>query len=191
MSVLRDQPLFAGVPDERLEGWEAKCTPRDLADGEVLFNDDVPIPGFVLLVEGTISTAAIGSTVAAPGLGEVIIAGLNANNLAFVVQGGLLTAALALIEEVLADTAATLDQRELDRARTQARAALAMQLETPWGQSSYAARQWQVHGRLVPPAEVNARLALLDVDAVRSAGARLLAGSPARATLGLPTLRAA
>lgn len=57
-----------------------------------------------LMVEGVristviaISTAAIGSTVAAPGLGEVIIAGLNANNLAFVVQGGLLTAALALI----------------------------------------------------------------------------------------------
>ena len=57
-----------------------------------------------LMVEGVristviaISTAAIGSTVAAPGLGEVIIAGLNANNLAFVVQGGLLTAARALI----------------------------------------------------------------------------------------------
>lgn len=57
-----------------------------------------------LIVEGVrisaviaISTAAIGSTVAAPGLGEVIIAGLNANNMAFVVQGGLLTAALALI----------------------------------------------------------------------------------------------
>ena len=57
-----------------------------------------------LIVEGVrisaviaISTAAIGSTVAAPGLGEVIIAGLNANNMAFVAQGGLLTAALALI----------------------------------------------------------------------------------------------
>jgi len=44
-----------------------------------------------------ISTAAIGSTVAARSLGEVIIAGLNAGNLAFVVQGGMLTAALAVL----------------------------------------------------------------------------------------------
>lgn len=57
-----------------------------------------------LMIEGVrisaviaVSTAAIGSTVAARSLGEVIIAGLNANNLSFVVQGGLLTAALALI----------------------------------------------------------------------------------------------
>ena len=44
-----------------------------------------------------LSTAAIGSTVAARTLGEVIIAGINVMNLAFVLQGGLLTAALALL----------------------------------------------------------------------------------------------
>ena len=44
-----------------------------------------------------LSTATIGSTVAARSLGEVILAGLNANNLAFVIQGGVLTGALAVL----------------------------------------------------------------------------------------------
>jgi osmoprotectant transport system permease protein len=43
-----------------------------------------------------LATAAIGSTVAAKGLGEVIIAGLLSNNLAFVVQGGAVVAMLAV-----------------------------------------------------------------------------------------------
>jgi len=44
-----------------------------------------------------LGTATIGSTVAAQGLGEVIIAGLLSNNLAFVVQGGVVVAVLAVI----------------------------------------------------------------------------------------------
>ncbi|MEJ1157618.1 ABC transporter permease [Prosthecomicrobium sp. N25] len=43
-----------------------------------------------------VSTATIGSTVAARGLGEVIIAGLSSANLAFVVQGGVAVAGLAV-----------------------------------------------------------------------------------------------
>ena len=43
-----------------------------------------------------LATATIGSTVAAKGLGEVIIAGLLSNNLAFVVQGGVVVALLAV-----------------------------------------------------------------------------------------------
>lgn len=42
-------------------------------------------------------TAAIGSTIGAKGLGEVIIAGLVSNNPAFVIQGGLIVALLALL----------------------------------------------------------------------------------------------
>lgn len=42
-------------------------------------------------------TATIGSTVAAKTLGEVIIAGLQSNNLAFILQGALLVAALAIL----------------------------------------------------------------------------------------------
>ncbi len=44
-----------------------------------------------------LGTATIGSTVAASTLGEVIIAGLISNNLAFVLQGGLVVAALAVL----------------------------------------------------------------------------------------------
>ena len=44
-----------------------------------------------------LATATIGSTVAAKTLGEVIIAGLLSNNLAFVVQGGLVVGVLAVL----------------------------------------------------------------------------------------------
>ncbi|QFU15125.1 ABC transporter permease [Microvirga thermotolerans] len=44
-----------------------------------------------------LGTATIGSTVAAKGLGEVIIAGLQSNNVAFVLQGGLVVAVLAAL----------------------------------------------------------------------------------------------
>ncbi|MBB3946718.1 osmoprotectant transport system permease protein [Rhizobium skierniewicense] len=45
----------------------------------------------------SLSTATIGSTVAAKTLGEVIIAGLQSNNLAFILQGGMIVAALAVL----------------------------------------------------------------------------------------------
>jgi osmoprotectant transport system permease protein len=44
-----------------------------------------------------VGTATIGSTVAAKGLGEVIIAGLLSNNTAFVLQGGLATGLMAVL----------------------------------------------------------------------------------------------
>lgn len=44
-----------------------------------------------------LATATIGSTIAAKGLGEVIIAGLLSNNLAFIVQGGVVVGALAVL----------------------------------------------------------------------------------------------
>jgi predicted Zn-dependent peptidase len=95
-------------------------------------------------------------------------------------------AAQALIEEVLHETAATLGQRELDRARIQVRAGQAMALETPWGQAASAARQWLVHGRLISREELTGRLSALTVEEVRAAGARMLGQAPARATFGLP-----
>ena len=45
----------------------------------------------------SLATATIGSTVAARTLGEVIIAGLLSNNIAFVAQGGLIVGALAVL----------------------------------------------------------------------------------------------
>jgi osmoprotectant transport system permease protein len=55
-----------------------------------------------------VGTATIGSTVAARGLGEVIIAGLLSNNTAFVLQGGLVTGLMAVL---LYDGLRLLEQR--------------------------------------------------------------------------------
>jgi osmoprotectant transport system permease protein len=55
-----------------------------------------------------VGTATIGSTVAAKGLGEVIIAGLLSNNTAFILQGGLVTGLMAIL---LYDALAALERR--------------------------------------------------------------------------------
>ena len=57
----------------------------------------VILAGIRLSVIISLGTATIGSTVAAKGLGEVIIAGLQSNNVAFVLQGGLVVALLAVL----------------------------------------------------------------------------------------------
>lgn len=61
-----------------------------------------------------VGTATIGSTVAAKGLGEVIIAGLLSNNTAFILQGGLLTGLMAIL---LYDGMSTLERRLLRTTR--------------------------------------------------------------------------
>jgi osmoprotectant transport system permease protein len=55
------------------------------------------LAGIRLSVVISLATATIGSTVAAKTLGEVIIAGLLSNNIAFVLQGGLIVAVLAVL----------------------------------------------------------------------------------------------
>jgi osmoprotectant transport system permease protein len=59
-----------------------------------------------------VGTATIGSTVAAKGLGEVIIAGLVSNNTAFILQGGLVTGLMAIL---LYDGMNLLERRQLRR----------------------------------------------------------------------------
>jgi osmoprotectant transport system permease protein len=61
-----------------------------------------------------VGTATIGSTVAAKGLGEVIIAGLLSNNTAFILQGGLVTGLMAIL---LYDGMSTLERRMFRTAR--------------------------------------------------------------------------
>jgi predicted Zn-dependent peptidase len=96
-----------------------------------------------------------------------------------------------LIEEVIAGAVDTVTARELERVRTQSRAALLMSLESPWGQAHYVARQLAVHGRLVEPSEVIAELDAITLDQVHAAGRKMLAGPRARATIGIPAVRAA
>ncbi len=100
-------------------------------------------------------------------------------------------AAAALIEEVLANAAESITPRELERVRTQAKAGLLMSLESSWGQAHYVARMLSLHGRLVEPASVVAELEQVSLDQVRAAGARILSGPRARATIGFPAVRAA
>jgi predicted Zn-dependent peptidase len=101
------------------------------------------------------------------------------------------TASAQLIEEVLAEAAQTATTREVDRVRTQSRAGLLMSVESPWGQAHYVARQLAVYGRLVEPSEVIGQLQAVTVEDVRAAGAKILSGPRARATIGFPAVRAA
>lgn len=71
------------------------------------------LEGIRLSLVINVGTATIGSTVAAKGLGEVIIAGLLSNNTAFVLQGGLVTGLMAVL---LYDALASLERRICARA---------------------------------------------------------------------------
>ena len=74
-----------------------------MTERQRLFKIELPLAlpviltGIRLSVVISLATATIGSTVAARTLGEVIIAGLQSNNLAFVLQGGLIVAVLAVL----------------------------------------------------------------------------------------------
>lgn len=74
-----------------------------MTDRQRLFRVELPLAlpvilaGIRLSLTISLATATIGSTVAAKTLGEVIIAGLQSNNLAFVLQGGLVVGALAIL----------------------------------------------------------------------------------------------
>ncbi len=66
------------------------------------------LEGIRLSLVINVGTATIGSTVAAKGLGEVIIAGLLSSNTAFILQGGLVTGLMAVL---LYDALAALERR--------------------------------------------------------------------------------
>jgi osmoprotectant transport system permease protein len=68
------------------------------------------LEGIRLSLVINVGTATIGSTVAAKGLGEVIIAGLLSNNTAFILQGGLVTGLMAIL---LYEAMAALERRIL------------------------------------------------------------------------------
>jgi predicted Zn-dependent peptidase len=100
-------------------------------------------------------------------------------------------AASDLILDVLDRASRDLGQRELDRAKAQAKAGLLLSLESSWGQANYVARMLSTYDRLVEPREIVAEIDGVTLDAVRAAGARMLAGPKARATIGVPAVRAA
>ena len=85
-----------------------------MSPGQRLRRVELPL-AMPLILEGirlslviNVGTATLGSTVAAKGLGEVIIAGLLSSNTAFILQGGLVTALMAVL---LYDALAALERR--------------------------------------------------------------------------------
>jgi len=99
--------------------------------------------------------------------------------------------ALSLAEEVLARTADQLTEAEFGRAQVQAKAGLLMGLEGATARADHLARQIQIHGRIVPPAETVAMIDAVTLDQARTAGGRALAGGRAMATVGGKMAKAA
>jgi predicted Zn-dependent peptidase len=99
--------------------------------------------------------------------------------------------AFALAKDVLARTAETLDEAELERAKAQAKAGLLMGLESVATRCDHLARQIQVHGRIVPPAESVALLDAVTIADARAAGQAALSGAMAVATVGGKLAKAA
>jgi predicted Zn-dependent peptidase len=62
------------------------------------------------------------------------------------------------VERVLRDTVERLGEREVERARAMAKAAMLMNLESCWGQASYLATRLIRDGALIEPSELVARL---------------------------------
>ncbi|MDT6942170.1 ABC transporter permease [Brucella pseudogrignonensis] len=99
-------PIF----ENTLTGLTALPTPvveaargMGMTNSQRLVKIEIPLASPVILAGVRLSaviglaTATIGSTVAAKTLGEVIIAGLISNNIAFVLQGGIVVAVLAIL----------------------------------------------------------------------------------------------
>jgi len=99
--------------------------------------------------------------------------------------------AFALAKDVLARMAETLDEAELERAKAQAKAGLLMGLESVATRCDHLARQIQVHGRIVPPAESVALLDAVTIADARAAGQAALSGAMAVATVGGKLAKAA
>lgn len=97
--------------------------------------------------------------------------------------------AAALAREVAEATAATLSEAELARARTQLKAGLLMGLEGCAGQASWVGQTLLAHGRAVPPEEVEAAIDGVTVEAARAAGAAMLQGPVALASVGPKPLK--
>ena len=91
-----------GLPDATLEAARG----MGMSKAAILRQVELPLAAPVILAGIRVSTiinigtATIGSTVGAKGLGEVIIAGLQAGNQAYIAQGAILVALLAITFDI-------------------------------------------------------------------------------------------
>ena len=89
-----------------------------------------------------------------------------------------------LARSVLADAVETLTDAEVNRARAQLEAGLLMSMESAQGRAEQMARSIEVFGRILPLDELLGHLRAVDATAARSAGAALLDGRAAVASVG-------
>lgn len=94
------------------------------------------------------------------------------------------TEALNLASEVVKRAAAELTDAELKRARAQVEAAILMALETPQGRADAMARSIEIFGRIMTLEEMLAEIRAVDVASARAAGAAMLDGPRAIASIG-------
>jgi predicted Zn-dependent peptidase len=91
---------------------------------------------------------------------------------------------LNLARETVERAAEELTEAELNRARAQLEAAILMALETPQGRADAMARSIEIFGRIMTADEMLAELRAVGVEHVRAAGAALLEGPRAIASIG-------
>jgi predicted Zn-dependent peptidase len=96
-----------------------------------------------------------------------------------------------LARAVLADAVETLEQSEVDRARAQIEAGLLMARESPNGRADHMARSIEVFGRILGLDELLDQLRSVDVTTARAAGAAIIDGRTAVASVGAQLLQAA
>ncbi|MFL6801696.1 MAG: M16 family metallopeptidase [Sphingomicrobium sp.] len=89
-----------------------------------------------------------------------------------------------LARSVLAEAVETLSETEANRARAQLEAGLLMALETAQGRADQMARSIEVFGRILELDELLEELRAVDAAAARSAGAALIDGRTAIASVG-------
>jgi predicted Zn-dependent peptidase len=93
-------------------------------------------------------------------------------------------AALALARAIVTESAGTMTEAEVARARAQVEAQLRMSLETVQGRADHHARAFELFGRLVPLEEAIAEIRAVDLTEAKAAGERLLSSPVALASLG-------
>lgn len=89
-----------------------------------------------------------------------------------------------LAREVLAAAVENLSETEIHRARAQMEAGLLMGLESPQGRADHMARSIEVFGRILSLEELLDQIRSIDAAAARQAGASLLDGRAAVASVG-------
>ncbi len=94
--------------------------------------------------------------------------------------GELMAAAL----DTLAQSALSLDEAAVERAKAQMKVATLSVLEQPGARAQQLARQLFAYGRLIDLEEAIARIERIDVAAVRGVGAEMLASAPTVAAIG-------